>query len=230
MNIQSNNINNFKNVKTIELQINKDKFSLQSPWEVSDLISKEDYIEFINSINQILNNFSFLYTSIFTFALSFIFFAMFKSSIFLAWLLEVNFLIISIFFFYKYHKYNSYSRYTLIQEKIFQFNKTKSMYGVPIQFCLLLRKKEEINHFSGEHDDISLILSYDNDKNDEIYSIENDIQVQNQINNSNNAFIEIDTCKINNNNSDINDNGIIKNNNSITIDISNNNKIGESKA
>ncbi|EAL61225.1 hypothetical protein DDB_G0292492 [Dictyostelium discoideum AX4] len=203
MNTQSNNINNFKNVKTIELQINKDKFSLQSPWEVSDLISKEDYSEFINSINQILNNFSFLYTSIFTFTLSFIFFAMFKSSIFLAWLLE----------------------YTLIQEKIFQFNKTKSMYGVPIQFCLLLRKKEEINHFSGEHDDISLILSYDNDKNDEIYSIENNIQV----NNNNNTFIEIDTCKINNNNCDINDNNIIKNN-SITIDISNNNKIGESKA
>ncbi|KAN0032345.1 hypothetical protein ACTFIV_006234 [Dictyostelium citrinum] len=212
MNTHSNNINNFKNVKTIELQINKDKFSLQEPWEVSDLISKEDYREFIDSINHILNNYSYLYTSIFTFALSFIFFAMFKSTIFLAWLLEVNFLIISIFFFYKYQKYNSYSRYTLIQEKIFQFNKAKSIYGLPIQFCLLLRKKEEINYFSGEQDDISLILSYDNDKNDEIYSIENNNQVKNQI--KNNTSIEIET---------------LKNNNSITIDISNSNKIGEAK-
>ncbi|KAN0050298.1 hypothetical protein ACTA71_003415 [Dictyostelium dimigraforme] len=223
MNTQSN-INNFKNVKTIELQINKDKFSTVQPWEVGDLISKEEYREFIISINKILNNYNFLYTSIFTFALSFIFFAMFKSTIFLAWLLEVNFLIISIFFFYKYQKYNSYSRYTIIQEKIFQFNKTKSMFGVPIQFCLLLRKKEEINYFSGEHDDISLILSYDNDKNDEIYSNENNIQVQSQISHT---AINLETCKINNNNFDID---IIKQNNTTAIEISNCNKLGEAKA
>ncbi|KAK5582312.1 hypothetical protein RB653_003895 [Dictyostelium firmibasis] len=212
MSIQKENyINNFKNVKTIELQINKDKFSLEEPWEVSDLINKEDYRLFISSINQILNNYNLLYTSIFTFSLSFIFFAMFKSLIFLAWVLEVNFLIISIFFFYKYQKYNSYSRYTLIQEKIFQFNKTKSIYGVPIQFCLLLRKKEEMNYFSGEKDDISLIISYDNDKNDEMYSIENNNQVQNQI--KNDTTINVDSCKINNS----------------SIDMSNINKIGEAK-
>ncbi|EGC33433.1 hypothetical protein DICPUDRAFT_80796 [Dictyostelium purpureum] len=150
------------NIRTIELKVIEEKyFSDEVQWAITSLINDRDYRLFISQLNKILNDNRLLYVSLFLFVISFLFFGLFMGlSILLGWLLLVNFILLSFYFFYRYQKYNSYSRYILMQERINKINKKKSKEGIPINFCLLLRKKEEINFYSGVSVDISLIISY----------------------------------------------------------------------